>query len=170
MPVGNRAAQADLSRSRINYEKQIEDFQYQQRQVYLNLVNMIYEVEAAHRNLVAANEARKLQEQNLATEEKKYSLGLNTSYEVMQAEENYAEARSGELSSLIEYTKALGRLERARQGHLQAGGVSAMPVSVSTSMPSGGGMPSGMDAGMLEQYSGMLPAGVDVKALESYLP
>ncbi len=170
MPVGNRAAKADLSRSRISYEKQIEDFQYQQRQVYLNLVNMLYEVEAAHRNLVAANEARKLQEQNLETEEKKYSLGLNTSYEVMQAEENYEEARSGELSSLIEYTKALGRLERARKGFLQSGGVSSMPVSVSASLPSGGGMPSGMDAGMLEQYSGMLPAGVDMKALESYLP
>ncbi len=170
MPVGNRAAEADLSRSRLSYEKQIEDFQYQQRQVYLNLVNMLSEVEAAHRNLVAANEARELQEQNLETEEKKYSLGLNTSYEVMQAEENYQEARSAELSSLIEYTKALGRMERARKGYLQAGGVTSMPVSVSTSMPSGGGMPSGVDASMIEQYSGMLPAGVDINALESYLP
>ncbi|MFO8057167.1 MAG: TolC family protein [bacterium] len=170
MPVGNRAAEAELSRSKLSYEKQIEDFQHQQRQVYLNLVNMLYEVEAAHRNLVAASDARRLQEQNLSTEEKKYSLGLNTSYEVLQAEESFQESRSAELSAFIEYTKALGRMERAKQGYLQTGGVTSMPVSVSAGMPSGGAMPSGVDASMLEQYSGMLPGGMDIKALESYMP
>ena len=111
--------------------------------------------------------------QNLATEERKYTLGLNTSYEVLQAEESYDEARSGEIGALIEYTKTVGRMERARQGYLGAGRASlaSIPISLTSGMSlSGGSLPSGVDASMLQQYSSMIPAGIDINQIMSMMP
>lgn len=172
LPIGNRAAKSDMERTLITYEKQLSDLNDQQRTVFMNLVSLVYDLEAAERNLLAAQQARGLQEQNLSIEEKKYSLGMNTNYEVMQAEESYAEARSSEIGSLIEYAKTAGRMTRARKGYLSSGGTSLSSLSVG--MPSSLGISSGsaskVDAGMLQQYSGSLPAGVDVNSLKSLSP
>lgn len=171
MPIGNRAAKTDLERTMINYEKLISDLDNQKRQVFLNLINLVYDLEAAHRGFLAAQEADKLQQKNLETEERKFELGLNTTYEVLQARENFEEARSGEIGALIEYTKAKGRMDRARKGYVSGGSVSAaIPLNISSITSMGGGLPSGVDAGMLQQYASMLPAGIDISQLQSLLP
>jgi len=172
VPIGNRAAKVDLERARLNYEKQLDDLNNQRRQVLLNLINLVYDVEAAHRGFISARDAARLQRQNLDTEERKFSLGLNTNYEVMQARESYEESYSGQVSALIEYTKSLGRMERARKGYVSAAGSSAISLNIPSDLSgiSGGGLPSGVDASMLQQYSGMLPAGVDINQLQGLLP
>jgi outer membrane protein TolC len=171
VPIGNRAAESDRERTLLNYEKQLSDLKNQERQTFMNLISLIYDLEAAHRSFLAAREARRLQEQNLATEERKYSLGLNTSYEVLQADDSFEEARSSEIGALIEYTKTVGRMDRARKGYLGSG--SASLASIPINIPSGlssGSLPSGIDQSMLSQYSSMLPAGVDMSMLQQYLP
>jgi outer membrane protein TolC len=172
LPIGNRAARSDLERTMISYEKMLSDWNDQQRQVFMNLVNLVYDLEASHRNLLAAREASRLQGQNLEIEEKKYSLGMNTSYEVMQAEESFAESRSGEIGALIEYNKMVGRMDRARKGYLTAGGpaLTSLPISLPSGISMGGGLPAGIDQSMIQQYAGMLPAGIDINALRSFMP
>jgi len=172
MPIGNRSARADLERTLISYEKLVSDMDNQKRQVMLNMINLVYDLEAAHRSYIAAREARRLQEQNLSTEEKKFSLGLSTSYEVMQARESFEEARSGEIGALIEYTKALGRMDRARKGYLAAGAVSSVPVSMPATVSAGmaGAAAGGIDESLLQQFGGSLPAGIDINQLKSMMP
>ena len=92
-------------------------------------------------------------------------------YEVLQADESYQETRSSEIGALIEYTKAVGRVKRARQGYLGGGMSAAIPIDLSSLGSMGaGGLPAGIDAGMIQQYSSMLPAGIDINMLQSFLP
>ncbi len=168
VPIGNRGAKADRERSMINYEKLHAEIQNQRKQVVLNMMNLVYSFEAADRSVLAAREARRLQERNLETEEKKYSLGASTSYEVMEAEESFEEARTSEISALIEYTKAKGRVERARKGYLPAGTAMA-PSSISAAGLSAGAIPSGISQEMIEQYQGSLPAGIDMSQIQSMI-
>lgn len=169
VPIGNRAAKADYEKNMIGYEKSLSDLHDQERQTFMSLINLIYDFEAAHRSYLAAREARRLQSQNLKTEERKFSLGLNTNYEVLQAEESYTEARGSEIGALIEYTRSKGRMDRARKGYLGGTGSSAMSLNIPSSM-SAGSLPSGVDAGSLEGLSGQLPAGVDINMLKSFMP
>jgi len=170
VPIGNRAANADYKKTILSYEKQLSDLHNQQRQTLMNLINLIHDLKAADRSLLAAQRASDLQEQNLATEEKKYSLGLNTSYEVLQAQESYNESRSSEIGALIEYTKTVGRLARARKGYLTGGGISAPSLAgLPTSLP-GAGAASGIDASALSGLGGSLPAGIDINQIMSMIP
>jgi outer membrane protein TolC len=170
MPIGNRSAQADLERALVSYDKQLSDYRDQERQAVLSIINVIYDLEAAERNLAAASEASRLQRKNMETEEKKYTLGLNTTYEVDQAEENYEEARSAEINAQIEYMKAKARLERARKGYVGGGGVSALSISLPAGISGGGGLPAGIDQSLIQQYSSMLPAGIDINQLRALMP
>ncbi|HUT55110.1 MAG TPA: TolC family protein [bacterium] len=171
VPLGNRAAKSDLERTLLSYEKMLSDLKNSERQVFINMINIIYDLDAAHRSLKAAREAGRLQGQNLAVEEKKFQLGLNTSYEVLQAEENYEEARSSEIGALIEYNKAVGRLDRARQGFISGAGVSAasLPSGLSSGLSSGG-LTGGIDSSAIQQLSGSLPAGLDINSLQGMMP
>ena len=170
VPIGNRSAEADLERALLNYEKQLSDLKDQQRNVVLNVINIIYDLDAAERNLVAAAEASRLQRRNLEVEEKKFQLGLNTAYEVDQARENYEEARKAEINAQIEHMKAKTRLERARKGYVSgSGGVTAFSMGAVSGLGSGS-VPSGIDSSLLQQYSSMLPAGIDINSLRSLLP
>ncbi len=170
MPVGNRAAKADLRRSLINYEKLNADLNNLKREAYFNLINLMYDLEASRRSYIAAREARRLQEQNLATEEKKYKLGMNTSYEVLQAEESYSDARGAEIGALIDYAKSRGKMERARKGYLSGSAASLSSASSLSSMGSLGTSSSAIDASALDSLSGSLPAGFDASAYGISLP
>jgi outer membrane protein TolC len=170
VPLGNRAAKADLEKTLINYEKQVSDLHNQERQVFMGLLNLLYDLDASERNYVAAQEASRLQAQNLATEERKFSLGLNTNYEVLQAQDNWGQARSSEIGALVDYAKNRGRVERARQGYL-SGGTGAMPsITLPPSLSGGGGRPSGLDASGLQDLMSKLPAGIDPNMLRQFMP
>jgi outer membrane protein TolC len=174
MPIGNRAAEADYQKTMLNYDKQMSDLHNQERQVFMNLINLIYDLDASQRSFLAAQEASRLQEQNMLTEEKKFSVGLNTNYEVMQAKESWSEARSGEIGALVDYTKTTGRLERARQGYLTGGGTTgSLPISIpslSSLSAAGATSPGLSDLSQLKSMMGNLPAGIDINTIRQYLP
>jgi outer membrane protein TolC len=170
VPIGNRAAKSDLERTMLSYEKQLSDLRDLQRQTFINMVNIIYDLEAAQRSLLAAQDASRLQKQNLDTEEKKFALGLNTSYEVLQAEQSFEQARSSEIGSLIDYNKAVGKLTRARQGYISGGAASMTSLPAGLPAAAGTGAASGIDQSMIQKYSGSVPAGMDINSLKSMLP
>jgi outer membrane protein len=175
VPLGNRAARSDLERTMLSYEKMLSDLKNSERQMFVNMINIIYDLDAAHRSLAAAQEASRLQDQNLAVEEKKYQLGLNTSYEVMQAEQNYDEARSAEIGALIDYNKGVGRLTRARKGYISGTGLStaslpSLPSSLTSGLSASGSLPAGINSSLIQQYAGSLPAGIDINSLQGLMP
>jgi hypothetical protein len=66
----------------------------------------------------------------MEAEKKKFTVGLSTNRDVLETQEAFAQAMSANIKAKIDYNLALGKLERARMGYLEMGGLS-LPTSVS---------------------------------------
>jgi outer membrane protein TolC len=79
----------------------------------VEIENALIAVQQARASYEASQQARVLQEQALQAEQEKLSVGLSTSYLVIQYERDLALARSQEVASLGDYVKARSALDRA---------------------------------------------------------
>ena len=74
----------------------------------------VRDVETAREQITAARASRVLQERKLDAEIKKFENGLSTNFEVLQFQTDLTTAESGELRSVVDYTKALVALKKAK--------------------------------------------------------
>lgn len=113
IPLRNRVAQADVIRD----ELQIRQTQVRQQQlgnqVKLEVQNALVALQRARASYEAAVETRQLQEEALAAEQERYSVGASTSFFVIQYERDLAQARSTEVASQGIYAKSKATLDRA---------------------------------------------------------
>ena len=105
-PIGQSSAEASLAQSRL-----------ETRQAHLRLRNLelqiATEVRDAARQLLAnakrveaTRAARVLAERQLEAEEKKFSAGMSTSFQVFQFQRDLSEARNRELRAILDYTQS----------------------------------------------------------------
>ena len=103
VPIRNRANQADLITDQLNYRQaQIQDKQLQNT-VKLNVINAHTAVEQARTAYLTQVEARRLQEQALAGEKRKYELGTSTILNVLQVQRDTTNAQVSEIEALRQY-------------------------------------------------------------------
>lgn len=113
-PLGRTTQEVNLARARL-----------QQTQTQLNLKNLelaaAAEVRNAGRNVntnrrrvEASRATRILSERQLEAEQKKFAVGLSTSFEVVQAQRDLANARNSELQAIIDYVQSLVTFEAAQ--------------------------------------------------------
>jgi outer membrane protein TolC len=111
IPLRNRANQADLITDELNYrQSQIQDKQLQNN-IKLNVINAqiaLKQARAAYENAV---EARRLQEQVLAGEKRKYELGTSTLFNVIQIQRDTTTRELAEVDSRTQYIKAHNALD-----------------------------------------------------------
>jgi outer membrane protein len=113
LPLRNRVAQGDYARDEINVRQTEIRLQQLINQVRLEVEGSYIALERARAAMDAAVEARKLQEQSLEMEMKKYANGLSTNFLVMQYQSFVAQTRSTEVAARDSYIKARTSLERA---------------------------------------------------------
>jgi len=113
IPLRNRVAQADVIRD----ELQVRQTQVRQQalgnQVKLEVQNALVALQRARASYEAAVETRQLQEEALAAEQERYTVGASTSFFVIQYERDLAQARSTEVASQGIYAKSKATLDRA---------------------------------------------------------
>ena len=63
--------------------------------------------------------ARELAERRLDAEQKKFDVGTSTSFLIVQAQRDLAQADANELRALIDYAKALAAFEHAKGTNLR---------------------------------------------------
>ena len=118
-PIGTSQADAALAGARL-----------QQTQAQTNLRNLELQVAASVRNagrqvntnlkrVEATQKARELAERRLEAEQKKFSVGLTSSFIVFQVQRDLAVARFNELAAIIDYNKSLVNFEAVQQTPLQ---------------------------------------------------
>lgn len=123
IPIGNRTAKARYS-----------DAKHVAKQAGLRLkalkkstaIEVRQAVRAVTTNLklVEANRAtRELREKTLEDEQTRYQVGVSTSYQVLEVEEDLATARSAELSAIVNYRKSLVNLDLADGTILEKNGI-----------------------------------------------
>ena len=168
IPLGNRSARSQVRIADYNYQKAELDLSRQRRIIRFSLDSLIADFDSAYKAWQASKLARELADKSYAIEKRKFELGMSTQFQLLDQEQQLKEAEKNEISALIEYNKAIGRIKRAEQGYLESAGLSSFSLP-SISMPSLsagglGSMAGGMNLGSL---SGMLPSGVDLGMLQS---
>ncbi len=123
LPLRNRTAQANLAATQIT-RRQVDTQTRQLEQVIESEVrNAAQALETSRRRVLAAGEARKNAELQLAGEQKLYQVGRSTTFLLFQRENALAQARNNELRAQTDYNKALADLQRATSTTLQANNI-----------------------------------------------
>jgi outer membrane protein TolC len=87
-----------------------------------------WKIEMNAKRIQTAHAARELAEQRLDSEQKRLEVGLSTSFLVIQAQRDLAQAKTNELSAVLAYDLALVDFEALQQ----AGPVAASQPVVAT--------------------------------------
>lgn len=113
IPILNRTAKGARNRAR-QFEQQ------QERRLAKTRQDIMLEIRTAIRGIVSSEtlvetnrQARILQEANVAAEERRLTLGVTTSQDVLDRQEDLTEAQTEELRSVVDYEKSLVQLQMA---------------------------------------------------------
>jgi outer membrane protein TolC len=90
-----------------------------QEQVMLDVTNSIHQLELAKLTLAAGKTALDLAQKTLTAEQRKYELGAQTIFFVLDAQTRLAQAESNLLQAQITYQIAVAALDHATGGLLQ---------------------------------------------------
>jgi outer membrane protein TolC len=111
IPIRNRANQADLITDELNYrQSQIQDKQLQNN-IKLNVINAQIALKQARAAYETAVAARKLQEQVLAGERRKYELGTSSILNVVIVQRDTTTREIAEVDARSQYIKARTALD-----------------------------------------------------------
>ncbi len=113
IPFRNRAAQSDYVHDQLTLRQSELSYQQQEKQVRQDVVNAVNSLEQARSQYEAAARQTVLQQETLDAEQKKFRLGASTTYLVIQAQRDLAQAESNEVVSESVYQKARVNLDVA---------------------------------------------------------
>jgi outer membrane protein TolC len=113
LPIRNRNAAANLGDALIGQRRSLFQLRRTEQQVRLDVRNAIHQYEQAKLAVAASRIARDLSLKNLEAEQRKYELGAQTIFFVLEAQTQLAQAELDLLRSQVSYQRALTALDRA---------------------------------------------------------
>ena len=123
IPIFNRAARGSYERARLTRRQAEMSLEQVRQQLMLN-VHLAASKVASNAILIQSNQqATRLQIANVAAEEKRLQLGVTTSWQVLQIQQDLTAAQVQELISNIEYEKSLVELQLAEGTLLDSLGI-----------------------------------------------
>lgn len=111
IPIRNRTGQAEQVRSQLEYRQAELSFKQLQNNLALSIRNEVFAMEQDRARIIAAREAQRFAEQNLDAEQKKYTLGASTSFNVMSMQAALAVAQENTIAAEIAYAKQRVQLD-----------------------------------------------------------
>ena len=112
-PLGNRSAKSKLSASRLEKAKLILDIKNLEKKIILEVRESVRQLKTDAKRIKAATLARKLAEEKLKAEEKKFEVGLSTSFNVLEFQEDLAESQTNEIKTVIDYKQSRIRFRKS---------------------------------------------------------
>jgi len=113
-PLGNRAAKSKLTAKRLEVVQLLLDIKDLERTITLEVREAYRQIKTDIKRVHAARIARKFAEEKLSAEEKKFEVGLSTSFNVLEFQEDLAEEQSNEIKATIDYKKSKNRLRKVK--------------------------------------------------------
>jgi outer membrane protein len=120
MPFRNRSAQADSARAQLSERQQEVLYQELRNTIFVNVRQAQQALQQDRTQVEASGEARKLAQQTLDAEQKKYQLGSSTSYNVVLRSRDLTAAQATELRARINLIEALIAFNQAMGRTLEA--------------------------------------------------
>ncbi len=140
-PLGRSTQEAQLARARLQNtqaKKQLDNLQLQAVQQVRDLAR---QVTTNAKRVDATRASRQFAERRLEAEEKKFTAGMSTTFFVLQAQRDLAQARNNELQAVLDYNKSIVDFQTVQEAPLgAAGGAAAVTVggATTTSSTTGG--------------------------------
>jgi outer membrane protein TolC len=119
-PLGNRAANNALQQQNLLLKQALVDQRKVQLTVSRDIFQTVRNLETASKSVEVRRAATVLARTQLEAEQEKFRLGLSTSFNVLQFQNQLTSARSDEIRALSDYNESLGRLDQVT-GKLQYG-------------------------------------------------
>ena len=134
-PLGSSTAQANLARTKLQYQQAQTQMKNLQMQVVLQVRDAGRNVTTNEKLVLSARASRELQEKKLEAEQKKLAAGMSSSFFVFQAQRDLAVARVAEIQAISAYNKSLVDFQAVQEVPLNG--------SVSITMAGAGAIQSG---------------------------
>jgi outer membrane protein len=106
-PIGASTAETSLARARLQAQQTQTQVKNVQLQITTQVRDVARQVRTNQQRVKAARTSRELQEKKLEAEEKKQAAGLSTTFLVVQAQRDLAQARTLEIRAIADYNKSL---------------------------------------------------------------
>ena len=118
-PLGNRAAKSKLSTSRLEKAQLILGIKDLEKEIILDIREAVRQLKTDSKRIKASTVAKQLAEEKLKAEEKKFEVGLSTSFNVLKFQEDLAEAQSNEIKTILDYKQSRIRFRRSTASTLK---------------------------------------------------
>jgi outer membrane protein TolC len=112
-PIHNNAAAADLGSALVSKRHDLYQMRSLQQSISTEVKNAVHDLELSELVITAAQTSRDLAAKNLAAEERKYQLGAQTIFFVLDAQSQLSQAETSLVQAQIGYQKALAEVDHA---------------------------------------------------------
>ena len=113
IPLKNRSNAANLATVAIRDRQLLSTVKDTQQMIMVEVRNAYETIQTREKSLAAAQLARRLSEEQLSGENKRFEAGLSTNFEVLRFQRDLAQNQVSELRAMIDYQLALINLEVA---------------------------------------------------------
>lgn len=113
LPIRNRGAEADLGTSEVFKQRDLYSMRRSEQAARQDALNAVHQLEQAKLSVAAGKIARELALKNLEAEQRKYELGAQTIFFVLDAQTQLAQAEVNLVQNEINYQRSLTSVSRA---------------------------------------------------------
>jgi len=119
IPLGNREARAGFDTAQRQLGQAMTQFSQLEQVIMEEVRRSVRRVRTDMKRIQSTRVARRLAEERLAAQEKKFQVGLSTSRDILEDQESLANALTNETRALIDYNKSLATLDRSTHSTLE---------------------------------------------------
>jgi outer membrane protein len=132
-PIGESTDQANYARARLERSQSAERLKSAEARSIQQIRDAGWKIEMNAKRIETTRAARELAEQRLDAERKRFEVGMSTSFLVIQAQRDFAQAKTNELSAVLAYDLSLVDFDTLQQAGPAGQGASSAAGTVSGS-------------------------------------
>ena len=114
-PIGGGAEQANYARTKLERAQSGERLKSAEAKAIQQIRDAAWKIEMNGKRIETTRAARELAEQRLEAERKRFEVGMSTSFLVIQAQRDMAQAKTNELAAVLSYDLSLVDYEALQQ-------------------------------------------------------
>ncbi len=120
IPLRNRSLDAQIAQQNIQKQREMMQIRQTEQTIQVEVRNAIQAIDTNRKQVETAEVARRLAEERLDGETKRFDAGLSQNYLVLQRQNELSSAQYQELQALIRYKQAIITLQKAMYTLLEA--------------------------------------------------
>ncbi len=141
-PLGQSTEEANHARARLELTQAGERLKGSQARAIQQVRDAAYKIDMNAKRIATTRAATNLAEQRLDAEQKRFEVGLSTSFLVIQAQRDLAQAKANEVSAVLAYDLALVDFEELQEAGPGGTGISAPSSSAPQATPAAAAVPA----------------------------